>query len=166
MKRIACSLAQFVATINICGCAADLSSGKKFDTFAAAPPDKALVYLVRDESMMAAKLPYMNVLSAKSNGKGAAAGLYELKAIVGKDMFVPVLMDPGVYVFKTGLQAEVTLSARQVACLEVGGKYRGVTVFSVEEIKSQEDCRKVLEGKTEGVQLVEAKKLTGMKTQN
>lgn len=78
------------------------------------------MYLVRDENMMAAKLPYMNVLSAKSNGKGVAAGLYELKAIVGKDMFVPVLMDPGIYVFKTGLQAEVTLSARQVACLEVG----------------------------------------------
>lgn len=150
-----------VSTIFLSGCAANLSSGKTFQSIEKPPAEKTKVYLIRDENIMAAKLPYMIVSTAKSDGKGEPAEKYEAKALVGKDMFVPILMDPGTYVFKTGMKTEVTLQSGKVTCLEVGAKFRGVTIYNVEEIVSQEDCKKTLDGKQEGVQLVEAMKLTG-----
>jgi hypothetical protein len=140
------------------GCAADLSSGRKFSSFEVPPTGKSKVYLIRDENILAAKLPYVSVETALSDGKDNAIGEYAQKAIVGKDMFVPILMDPGPYLFKTGMKTEITLKPDTVTCLEVGGKYRGITIFNVEEISDQEDCRNTLTGKNEGVQLEEATK--------
>lgn len=143
------------------GCAADLSSGNKFSGFATPVPGKSLVYLIRDENFMVGKLYYMTVYTAKSDGKDNVVGDYTQQAIVGKDMFVSILMDPGTYQFKTGFKTEVSLKPDMITCLEVGGKYRGVTIYNVEEITDLEDCKKILSDKNEGVQLAEAKKRSG-----
>lgn len=142
------------------GCAADLSSGKKFEGFKTPPENKSLVYFLRDESVMATKLPYIYVNAAKPNEKGEPIGKYDLQAVVGKDMFVPVLMDPGTYLFQSGAKDVVTINPNEVKCIEVGGKFRGITVFVVEPMEKV-DCEKVLAGKDEGVQVQEALIRTG-----
>ena len=142
------------------GCAADLSSGKKFTGFQTPPADKSLVYFLRDESVMATKLPYIYVNATTPDAKGEPAGKFNLTAVVGKDMFVPVLMDPGTYLFIAGTKDVVTIKPNEVKCIEVGGKFRGITVFVVEPMEKA-DCEKVLAGKDEGVQVLEALKRTG-----
>ena len=142
------------------GCAADLRSGKQFSGFQAPAADKSMVYFLRNESIMAAKLPYVAVSVAKPDDKGQAATPFNLLAVVGKDMFVPVLMDPGTYLFASGSKDVVTLKPNDIKCIEVGGKFRGITVFVVEEMEKAE-CEKVLAGKDEGVQVMEALRRTG-----
>lgn len=161
MMRIICCLMSVAMMFVFSGCAADLSSGKKYSEFATPISGKSLVYLIRDENFMAAKLPYIFVATAKSDGKDNVVGDFTPRAIIGKDMFVPILMDPGVYQFKTGMKTEVSLKPDAVTCLEVGGKYRGVTIYNVEEITDINDCKKILIDKNEGVQLVEAKNRIG-----
>jgi len=143
------------------GCAADLSTGKKFSELTLPTSGKSLVYLIRDENMMVGKIPYMHVFTAKSDGKDNVIGDFAPQAIVGKDMFVPILMDPGTYHFKTGMKTEVLLKPDTITCLEVGGKYRFVTIFNVEEISDKNDCKKTLTDKFEGVQFKEAMKRIG-----
>lgn len=163
MKRITSCMLGAVAIFMLSGCAADLSSGKKFSEFEAPASGKSLVYLIRDENFMAAKLPYMSVFTSQSDGKDNVVGDFTQRAIVGKDMFVPILMEPGAYHFKTAMKTEVFLKPDTVTCLEVGGKYRGVTIFNVEEIADKVDCKKTLIDKSEGVQLEEAKNRIGLK---
>lgn len=156
-----------VGALALAGCAADLSSGKKFEGFATPPAGKSLVYMIRDENIMALKLPYIYVKSSKPDGEGKPVENYLIRAVVGKSMFVPVLMDPGTYLFKTAAHDDkVTLKPDELTCLEVGGKYRGVTIFTVEQIADKEECRKMLEGKYEGVQVVEALRRTGQLRDN
>lgn len=150
-----------VSTMFLSGCAANLSSGKAFQGIETPPSEKVKVYLLRDENYLVTKLPYMAVSVAKSNGNGEPAEKLNLKALVGKDQFVSILMDPGVYIFKTGTKTEFTLKPSETRCFEVGGKFRGVTLYNIEEIESKEDCKKSLDGKEEGVGLEEALKRTG-----
>lgn len=144
----------------LAGCAADLKSGRKFEGFQTPPDNKSLVYFVRNENFMAAKLPYIYVNVAIPDSKGKPAGSTSLLAVVGKDMFVPVLMDPGTYLFSSGSKEVVSLQPKEVKCIEVGGKFRGITVFVVEPITMAE-CEKVLPGKDEGVQVIETLRRTG-----
>lgn len=163
MRTIMKSLLAVASVSLLGGCAADLSSGNKFTGFQTPPPDKALVYMVRDENFMATKLPYMIVATAPSDGKDNVTGQFQTKAIVGKDMFVPVLMDPGYVHIKTGAKTEFDLKPGSIQCAEVGGKYRGVaTIFTVEPITDREECQKMLTDKFQGVELAEAKKRTGI----
>ncbi len=149
-----------VATALIAGCAADLSTGNKFNGFRTPEANKSLVYLLRDEGVMTTKLAYIGVQSATPNDKGEAIGQWEKRALIGKDMFVPLELEPGKYLFRNTKQTDgvIELKPNEVTCLDVGGKYRGITLFSVDLIESREECLKILQGKYEGVQLAEAQK--------
>lgn len=157
MKCFIVCLLGAVVIFALSGCAADLSTGNGFIGFTVPPAGKSLVYMVRDENFMAQKMPYIPVFAAKSDGKGKSTEEYSQKAIVGKDMFVPILMEPGTYLLKTGaIDIDVTLKPDAISCFDVGGKYRGLTIFLITEIEKNEDCKKILASKSEGVQLAEA----------
>jgi hypothetical protein len=143
----------------VSGCAADLSSGKKFENLQDPSAGKAKIYFIRDENIMAKKLPYIYVNAARASlvGENPVENWF-LKGVVGVDMYVPVEMEPGRYLFKTGTKELVELKPNSITCLEVGGKYRGITLFSIEQIKTSEECKNMLTGKSEGVQFEEALK--------
>lgn len=140
-------------------CIANLRSNKLFADFQQPSKGKSMVYLIRDENIMATKFPYIYVRTALADDSTAApVENWMLRGIVGIDMFVPVEMEPGRYIFKTGNQELVELNSDSIACLEVGGKYRGITIFMIEQIKSLEECKKMLSGKYEGVPVSKAMK--------
>src|ERR1039457_1432959 len=144
-----------LTVVMVCGCAADLRSGNKFQGFADVQENKTQVYFVRNDNAMATKLQYVAVKVAKADSDGKAVEKMKTVAFVGKDMFVPALMEPGTYVIKSGSSELVTFKPNDVMCLEVGGKYRGVTVYVVEPLPIDE-CSKVIRDMDEGVPLTEA----------
>lgn len=148
----------------ISGCA-DLSTGRSFTDFQKPPEGKATVYLVRDDNFMAGKPSYMFISAASVPSTATEAPpkeKFSRVAIVGKDMFVPILAVPGDYYFKNTWSADrVKLKNGEVVCVDVGSKFRGVSIFVAERIESLEECRKLLSGKTEGVQVLEAHKRLG-----
>lgn len=80
-------------SLYMAGCAADLKSGRQFSGDLEPPPaDKVKVYLVRNDNFMAAKPPYIYVNVGKPNEKGEFGEPPRLAAVVGKDMFAPVLL--------------------------------------------------------------------------
>jgi hypothetical protein len=149
-------------SVLLSGCTADLHSGNKFSGFAVPQDDKVPVYFVRRDDFMATKIPYVVVRAAKFDSDGMPAEKMEPLAFVGKDMFVPVLMSPGRYSFKSGLSELVTISPKEIKCLEVGAKFRGVTVYVVEPMPFDE-CSKVIANMDEGVPFQEAARRIGHK---
>ncbi len=146
----------------ISGCAADLRSGNKFAGFATPQEDKAQVYFVRRDDFMATKVPYVVVRAAKVGSDGKPADKMESLAFVGKDMFVSVLMAPGTYSFKSGTSDLITIKPKEVQCLEVGAKFRGVTVYVAEQLQFDE-CSKLIADMDEGVPFQEAARRIGRK---
>jgi|GEM_PF-6942007 len=159
-------LCLILATIT--GCAKDLSTGRSFTEFQTPPEGKAVVYLVRNDNFMAGKPPYMFISAAgvpTSTTEAPPKEKFSPVAIVGKEMFVPILAMPGDYYFKNALASDrVSLKSGEVVCVDVGSKFRGITLFLAERIESLDECRKLLlAGQTEGVQMLEARRRLGWK---
>ena len=156
MSKLSLVAGMLFALVLMSGCAVDLKLGKQFPgDFPAAPQGKAVVYMLRTEGMMNGAQPYIFVNVSAPDDKGEPAAPYSLAATVGKDMFVPVVMDPGTYLFNAVAKKILTIKPDEVRCLEVGSRFRGVTVFIADELE-REECRKTLMGRDEGVQASEA----------
>jgi hypothetical protein len=151
-------------SVLLSGCAANLNSNNKFTRFGTPPDGKSLVYLIRNKNFMASqKRAYMYVSSAKSDGNEKAIENYVLLAAIAHEMYVPIVHEPGTFLFKTGMKTEVTLKPDSITCLDVGSRSRGiVSILTVEEL-SMDDCKKDINDKYEGVQLEEAQKRIGEK---
>ena len=139
------------------GCATvDLKSGRQFSGQFATPPEgKTLVYVVRNDNFMATKLPHIYVRVTRPDDKGEPAEPYKLAALLDKDLFVPLIMDPGTYLIKAGAREIFTFKPNEVRCVEVGGKFRGISINVVEEME-KEECLSILAGRDESVQAKEA----------
>lgn len=143
-------------SLYMAGCTADLKSGRQFSGDLVPPSaDKVKVYLVRNDNFMAAKPPYIYVNVGKPNEKGEFGEPPRLAAVVGNDMFAPVLMDPGAMLVHAGTKEVFQLKPGEIRCIEIGGKFRGVTIFVTEEMELDE-CKRVLQGRDEGVDAREA----------
>jgi hypothetical protein len=156
-----------LAFAGLTGCTKDLSTGRSFTEFQKPPQSKAVVYFVRDDNFMAGKPPYMFVSAAAvppSVTAEPAKEQFVSVAIVGKDMFVPILVGPGDYFFRNAFSSDrVSVKSGDIVCIDVGSKFRGITVFVANRIDNIEECRKLLLAeKTEGVQLLEASKRLGV----
>lgn len=135
------------------GCTVDLRSGNKFEGFIAPPEDKARVYLVRDDNAFAAKPPYKHIYATE---KGVEFNIFKLNtdkhiATIGKGNFVSILLPPGdLSIVSWPSRNDFTFKAGEVRCIDIGNKFRGITVSVVEEI-SLGECEKLLKGVDEGV---------------
>ena len=87
-------------------------------------------------------------------------------AIVGKDMYVPIVAEPGDYYFKNFTASDrISIKGGDIICFDIGSKFRGVSVSVAEKIKSLDECKRLLlSDKKEGVQFLEAQKRLGIKS--
>ena len=155
-------LASMVGVALLSGCATNLSTNKSFSSFQQPPEGKATVYFVRDDNFMADKPRYLYITTALADNSDTPKSKYINTAIVGRNMFVPILALPGDYYFRNTLYSsdKVSIKAGEVLCFDVGSKFRGITIFAMDKMDLKE-CEELMKDKTEGVQLREAGKRLG-----
>lgn len=158
-----------LALVVLTGCAKDLSTGRSFTEFQKPLDGKAVVYFVRDDNFMAAKLPYMVISAAgilSSVTEPPTKEKFSPLAIVGRDMYVPIVASPGDYFFRNISTTErISIKSGDIICFDVGSKFRGVTIPAAERIESLDECKKLLTtDKKEGVQFIEAQIRLGFRS--
>jgi hypothetical protein len=154
-----------IALLFIAGCArTDFSSGRTFTDFVKPPEGKAVIYLVRDDNWMANGLAETAILGVDLAPTEPPPHLKDMSvvAIVDKVMYVPILATPGDYYFSRVFTSErISVKSGDIVCIDIGTKYRGVFLLATERIESLDECKKIIMGKKEGVQLREAQKRMG-----
>jgi hypothetical protein len=141
-----------VAVSLFVGCSSyNLRTGNKFDEFVKPDQGQAKVYFLRNDNALAIH-PKVIVVKASKGGD-----MPKPVAFLQKNTFVPVLMSAGDYSFSLSRTSEkVALAPDSTTCVDVSFKYKRISVPAVVVVPAS-DCRKILSGFDEAVQLAEAK---------